>query len=113
VIQVEKHVSVNFSVTLAKFVYGCQIHELGKILPKVRNWQSSAKDVYGCHFFGLSTFSTSSVFKSAKVVYGCQFHVLGRILSSTQNWHDFAIFETWQPTSLPYTKINTDMFLDL
>ncbi len=94
------------SCTAAKFTNlakSCQSYEIGRVLPKTCT---------AAIFYGLSMFSTSSVVTSAKVVFGCQFHEFGRILPST-NWQDFAVFETWQPTSLPYTKINTDMFLNL
>ena len=95
------------SFSAAKFTNlakSCQSYEIGRVLPKT---------FPAAIFLDLSMFSTSSVLKSAEVVFGCQFHEFGRILPSTWNWQDFAIFETWQPTLLPYTNINTDMFLNL
>ena len=105
-IQIEKHVSVRFSITSAKFVYSCQIHELGKILPTLRYWQNFAKDVNGCHFILVSV--CFNEFHS----YVCQSRARLQILYTWQNpakYMELAGFcqvhKIWQPTLLPYNKI--------
>jgi hypothetical protein len=95
------------SCTAAKFTNlakSCQSYKIGRVLPKTCT---------AAIFYGLGMFSTSSVVTSAKVVFGCQFHEFGRILQ-VQIGRILPFLKLGsQLYFLPYTKINTDMFLNL